>query len=161
MNETKHGTTFESEQNMKSILTWKENMHFEAQAAGHNVDMDAKAPIGKGSAQTPKELVLAGLGGCTAMDVMALMKKHKQPVQSFEVEVDVATSTGGSPMVFTKADIYFRLGGEIDKNIALEAAHLSQTKYCGVSAMLLKAFPIEYHVFVNGEKVGSGFSKFE
>lgn len=146
---------------MKSVLTWKEHMAFEAVASNHTVLMDAKTPIGKGSAQTPKELVINGLGGCTAMDVMAYLKKHKQTVSSFEVEVDVATSTGGSPMVFTKADIYFRLNGTVDPNLALESAKLSQTKFCGVSAMLVKAFPIEYHVYVNNEKIGSGFSKFD
>ncbi|MBK7961728.1 MAG: OsmC family protein [Bdellovibrionales bacterium] len=121
--------------------------------------MDQKPPR-PGSRNDPKEMVLAGLGGCTAMDVIALLKKHKQTVTSFEVEVDVATSTGGNPMVFTKADIYFRLAGEVDPAIALESVHLSQTKYCGVSAMLAKAFPISYHVLVNGAEVGSGVAAF-
>jgi putative redox protein len=145
---------------MKTILTWQEKMSFSAVADGQTVLMDAKAPLGQGRAMTPKEMVLAGLGGCTAMDVIALLKKHKQTVTSFEVEVDVATSTGGNPMVFTKADIYFRLAGEVDPAIALESVHLSQTKYCGVSAMLAKAFPISYHVLVNGAEIGSGVAAF-
>jgi putative redox protein len=145
---------------IQSILTWKENMLFEAESAGWKVPMDAKKPIGKEQAMTPKELVVAGLGGCTAMDVVALMKKQKQPLTSFEVAVDVETSTGGNPMVFTKADITFKLTGAVDPALALEAVRLSQTKYCGVSAMLVKAFPIEYHVLVNGENVGSGKSDF-
>jgi putative redox protein len=113
---------------MKAILTWQEKMTFSAVADGQTVLMDAKAPLGQGRAMTPKEMILAGLGGCTAMDVIALMKKHKQSVTSFEVEVDVATSTGGSPMVFTKADIFFRLAGEVDPAIALESVHLSQNQ---------------------------------
>ena len=79
---------------MKSVLNWTEGMKFTAASDNHSVDMDAKSPIGKGSAITPKELILAGLGGCTAMDVIALMRKHKQEVQSFEVEVDAPTIKG-------------------------------------------------------------------
>ena len=145
---------------MKSVLTWKEGMFFQAVSEGLSVDMDAKAPIGKSLAPTPKELVIAGLGGCTAMDVIALLKKHKQAETGFEIEVDVGTSTGKTPVVFTKAYIYFRISGEVDKAIALDAVKLSQTKYCGVSAMLSKVFPIEYHVIVNGEPVGSGTASF-
>lgn len=146
---------------MKSVLNWKQNMEFEANAGGYTVQMDAKAPIGKGTAQTPKELVIAGLGGCTAMDVVAYLKKHKQLPTQFEVELDVPTSSGGYPVVFTKADIYFKLTGTIEPSLALEAVKLSQTKYCGVSAMLAKAFPIEYHVILNGENIGSGLSAFD
>lgn len=145
---------------MKTVLNWKERMAFSAIADGNNVMMDAKAPLGQGQAMTPKELVVAGLGGCTAMDVIALLKKHKQVVNSMEVEVEVATSVGTNPMVFTHADVEFRIAGEVDPAIALESVRLSQTKYCGVSAMLVKAFPINYHVFVNGEKIGSGAAAF-
>ena len=63
-------------------------------------------------------------------------------------------------MVFTKADIWFRITGTVEPAIAVDAARLSQTKYCGVSAMLSKAFPIEYHVMINGEKVGGGMAEF-
>jgi putative redox protein len=145
---------------MKSILTWKEGMEFEAIADGKSIQMDAKAPIGKSKAMTPKELVISGLGGCTAMDVVALLKKHKQTYEKFEVSVDVTSSTGGSPMVFTAAQITFNLYGNVDKNIYLEAVKLSQTKYCGVSKMLLKAFPIKYEVRLNEQSIGEGVSDF-
>ena len=145
---------------MKAVLNWNEKMNFTALADGHSVSMDAKSPIGQGLAMTPKDLVVVGLGGCTAMDVIALMKKHKQIVNSFQVEVEVETSTGKTPMVFTKADIYFRLEGSLDEAIVLESVRLSQTKYCGVSAMMAKAFPITYHVYINGKDVGTGQADF-
>lgn len=145
---------------MKSVLNWKNDMLFTAQSDTNTVSMDAKAPIGKGLAMTPKELVITGLGGCTAMDVIALMKKHKQTVTGFRVDVDVEPSSGPHPHVFTKADITFSLEGQIDAAIAVEAVRLSQTKFCGVSAMLAKAFPISYKVIVNGENVGSGEAQF-
>lgn len=145
---------------MKTVLTWTGNMTMEAAAEGHSVPMDAKKPIGGGSAQTPKELVAAGLGGCTAMDVLALMKKHKQPLETFTLDVDIETSSGGSPVVFTKAVLTFKAEGAVDPARLLEAVELSQTKYCGVSAMLAKAFPISYVVVLNGQEVGRGVAAF-
>lgn len=145
---------------MKTILKWTNKMAFEATADGHTVQMDAKAPIGSGSAMTPKELVAVGLGGCTAMDVIALLKKHKQDFKDFQVDVDIETSTGVQPMVFTQATVTFLATGNIDKTIYVEAARLSQTKFCGVSAMLAKAFPIHYVVMLNNEKIGEGMAEF-
>ena len=88
------------------------------------------------------------------MDVIALMKKYKQPVESFEVETDVEKSNGVYPEVFTGALLTFRFKGMLDASKVVEAVTLSQTKYCGVSAMLSKAFPIQYQIEINGEKVG-------
>ena len=146
---------------MKSVLNWTGAMKFEATSDDKTVAMDAKAPIGAGSAQTPKELVLAGLGGCTAMDVVALLKKHKQQLDSLEIAVEVETSKSGQPSVFTHALISFNATGRIEPKILLESVQLSQTKYCGVSAMLSRAFPIEYVVNLNGEELGRGKAKFE
>ena len=150
----------ETEKHMKSMVKWSHDMLFEAQSAGNVVHMDASPPIGKGAAQTPKELVAAGLGGCTAMDVIALLKKHKQPFEGLEVEVDIETTQKGHPAVFIRAMIAFRAAGAIDPTILLEAVRLSQTKYCGVSAMLSKAIPIEYSVTLNNEEIGRGKAEF-
>lgn len=146
---------------MKNKLKWAGNMKFESTAGANTVVMDAKAPIGKDSGQTPKELVAAGLGGCTAMDVVAMLKKHRQPLESLEVDVDIEVSKGGHPTLFTHALITFRAIGPVDPQILLEAVHLSQTQYCGVSAMLAKAFPIEYVVMLNNEEIGTGHANFE
>ena len=131
---------------MQLQSSWKSGMKFEANADGKTALMDAKAPIGKGEAMTPKELVAAGLVGCTAMDVIALLKKHKQPVTALTVDADIETSTGQQPAVFTSALLTFRATGEISAEILLDAVHLSQTKYCGVRAMLSRVFPIRYTV---------------
>ena len=145
---------------MKSVLKWTEGMQFEATAEGRTVLMDAKAPIGKSQHMTPKELVATGLGGCTAMDVIALLKKHKQAYTNFEVAVDITMSTGSYPTVFTHTELTFTATGEVDAKILLEAVHLSQTKYCGVSAMILKACPIHYTVVLNNETIGEGNAAF-
>lgn len=140
---------------MKVVTQWTEKMQFVASADGHDVKMDTKAPIGSDTALTPKQLVVAGLAGCTAMDVIALMKKHKQAVESFEIEAEVEKSSGGYPEVFTGALLVFRLKGQLDEAKVIEAVTLSQTKYCGVSAMLAKAFPIRYRIEINGKPVGN------
>ena len=145
---------------MKLVSTWKEKMLFTAEAGGQSALMDAKPPIGTGAALTPKELLAAAACGCTGMDVIALLRKHKQPVEDFEIEADVATSAGGNPVVFDGMTLTYRLGGPVDPARALEAVTLSQTKYCGVGAMLAKAFPIRYEVFLNGEKIGAGTANF-
>jgi putative redox protein len=139
---------------MKVVTKWTEKMQFVASADGHEARMDTKAPIGSDTALTPKQLVVAGLAGCTAMDVIALMKKHKQTVESFEIEADVEKSSGGYPEVFTGASLVFRLQGALDEAKVIEAVTLSQTKYCGVSAMLAKAFPIRYRIEINGKPAG-------
>jgi putative redox protein len=146
---------------MKLTLNWIEGMEFEAESDDHNVLIDAKSPIGKNKAMTPKELVVVGLGGCTAMDVIALLKKHHQNHEKFNVEVETLSSTGVHPSVFTEGTVIFNLTGNVDKNIYLEAVRLSQTKYCGVSKMLSKAFPIKYIVKLNNEIIGEGKAEFE
>ena len=145
---------------MKLNCNWKEKMVFSAAAAGNQVSMDAKSPIGGGTAMTPKELVIAGLCGCTAMDVVALMKKYRQNLESFDIEADVSATEKGHPSVFTEAKLVFKFKGAVEPAKALEAVKLSQTQYCGVSAMLAKAFPIRYTVEVNGEVVGAGQAAF-
>lgn len=146
---------------MKMNCKWNEKMVFNAAAGGNQVTMDAKAPIGGGTAMTPKELVVAGLCGCTAMDVVALMKKYRQNLESFDIEADVSATESGHPAVFTEAKMVFKFKGAVEPAKAIEAVQLSQTKYCGVSAMLAKAFPIHYTIEVNGEVVGSGQASFQ
>ena len=146
---------------MKTAVVWKSGMEFDGQVDGHVVPMDAKAPLGKGAAATPKELVAIGLAGCTAMDVIALLKKYKQWPESFHIDVDVTTSVGEHPAIFEKANLNFIVDGSVSPEKLNDAVKLSQTKYCGVSAMLAKAFLIEYRVILNGELIGSGVAEFE
>jgi putative redox protein len=146
---------------MKMQLDWTEKMHFLAKSEGQEVGMDAKAPIGQGRGMTPKQLLLSGLVGCTAMDVAAWMRKHRQELRAFRITADVETSDPKvHPAVFTAVKLQFWLEGEIDSHIAIEGVRLSQTQYCGVSAMLSKAFPIRYEVYVNNELKAEGEAQF-
>lgn len=144
---------------MKLSIQWNQNMEFISSNDKGKVVMDAKSPIGKGNGFSPKELVVMGLAGCTAMDVIALMKKHKQDVSSFDVGMDVLT-TPGQPSVFSHATIHFIMRGNVDRTKLIEAVELSQTQYCGVSAMLVKAFPIEYRITLNNEDIATGKARF-
>lgn len=145
---------------MKITTRWDQKMTFTASDGAHSARMDTRSPVGSDSALSPKQLVVAGLAGCTAMDVVALLKKHQQPIESFEVDTEVEKSAGGYPEVFTSAFLTFRLQGAIEPGRVLEAVTLSQTRYCGVSAMLSKVFPIRYRIELNGQSIGEGAAQF-
>jgi putative redox protein len=146
---------------MNIELTWNGKMQFTAAAGGHEVVVDARAPIGAGTGMAPKELLLAAVASCTAMDVAALLRKHKQNVMRLDVHADGTLSEGGYPMVFTTIKLVFDIGGTVDPAVALEAVRASQTRFCGVSAMLSKALPITYEVRVGGAVAGTGQAHFD
>ncbi len=146
---------------MKVDLVWSENMRFEARAGDHRVSVDARPPIGRNQGMAPKELLLSALASCTAMDVVALLGKHKQKLERFSVSVDAPLSEGGHPKRFTRADLVFDVHGQIDAAILLASVKASQTTFCGVSAMLSRAFPIGYRVMLNGTSVGGGEASFD
>lgn len=135
-------------------------MKFVAESGGQRIAMDAKAPIGKGEGPTPKELVAIGLAGCTAMDVIALMRKHRQPIESLEVLTIAHTREGGYPASFASFELVFVVRGQVNRDTLLESVRLSQTKYCGVSATLAASAPISYRVELNGEAIGGGTAQF-
>jgi putative redox protein len=145
---------------MKIELTWSEKMVFHAQAGEHRVSVDARPPLGSNQGMSPKELLLSALASCTAMDVAALLKKHKQKLERFRVTAEAPVSEGGHPKHFTRADLVFEAEGEIDSKVLLESVRLSQTAFCGVSAMLSRAFPIAYSVVLNGVQIGTGQAEF-
>jgi putative redox protein len=141
-------------------LTWNGQMGFTARAGAHSAELDARPPIGAGKAMTPKDLLLAALAGCTAMDVVGLLRKHKQQLERFTVRVEATPYEGDHPKVFTEARLVFELTGAVDPQVALDVVHASQTQFCSVSAMLSKALPIHYTVFVNGNPAGAGSARF-
>ena len=145
---------------MKLRSVWGEKMHFVAEVDNHSIAMDAKPPIGDDTAITPKQMLVAAICGCTGMDVVALLKKHKQPLSKFEIEADASLTEGTNPVIFKDVQLVFKLEGPLEKERVLEAITLSQTKYCSVSAMLSKSFPIHYSVQLNSESIGAGSAKF-
>lgn len=145
---------------MNAKVEWKNGMAFTAESGGFTYTMDAHKPIGSETGATPKEFVAMGLCGCTAMDVASLLKKHKQTLKSMNISVDIEQTSGVHPAVFKSVLMKFDVHGEITPEILKEAVHLSQTKFCGVSAMIDKTAPIQYQIFLNGNLIGEGQSAF-
>lgn len=107
--------------------------------SGHVVVMDdADGHTGA----KPIELALLALGGCTAFDVINILRKKRQRVTGYEVEVR-AEQRAEPPAIFTRVEIKHRLRGQIDPEAVKAAIHLSESKYCSVGAMISKTAPIE------------------
>ena len=145
---------------MKIKTVWAEKMRFTSEIENHMVSMDTKPPIGEDTAITPKQMLVAAICGCTGMDVVALLKKYHQPLSKFEIEAEATVTEGSHPIVFKMVQLVFKIEGTLEKEKVLEAITLSQTKYCSVSAMLSKAFPIQYTVQLNSEVIGTGIAQF-
>ena len=110
---------------------------------GHPIAMDGDPPDGDGSAAGPKEALLAALAGCTAMDVAAILRKKRQAVTTYEIEVS-AESASEHPKVFTTIALEHRVAGDADPEAVRRSIELSSTRYCPVNAMLSKAVAIEH-----------------
>ena len=104
--------------------------------SGYELDMSGQAsPAGV----SPMELIVAGLAGCTGMDVISILQKKRQKVSGLTIEV-VGQRSDDHPMVYTDIEIVYMVQGEeIDPAAVDRAIELSQTKYCSVSAMLQQA----------------------
>jgi len=119
----------------------------------HPVIMDADVLTG-GSNQGPRpmELVLMGLGGCTAMDVLSILQKKRVVLDDFEMHIEAERSEE-HPKVFTDIRIQFVFYGDAIPKEAVEwAIELSETKYCSASAMLKKTARITTEYEIRGAK---------
>ena len=131
---------------MKSTIKLVDNMQFTATAdSGHEVIMDAPPSVGgNNTGSKPSELLLMGFGGCTGMDVISILRKKKQDVTSFEMNVNGETSES-HPRKFTDIHIeYVVTGKDISENAVKSAIDLSLEKYCLVGATIGKAAKITH-----------------
>jgi putative redox protein len=94
------------------------------------------------SGPKPMEFALLALGGCTAFDVIGILRKKRQTVTGYEIELR-ADQNPEPPTYFTRIEIKHRLRGKIDPEAVKAAIHLSETKYCAVGAMISKTAKIE------------------
>jgi putative redox protein len=115
--------------------------------SGHLVTMDgAAAGGGNDLAPRPMEMVLVGTGGCTAYDVVLILKRGRHDVRGCEVEV-TAERAEQDPKVFTRIEMKFTVRGRNLKRDAVErAVQLSHEKYCSATAMLAKTAEISHRV---------------
>jgi putative redox protein len=143
---------------MKAIVNWQQNMTFIGTAnSGFPVKMDAdESAGGNNEGVRPMELLMLGLAGCTAMDVISILRKKRQAVTQFDVRVDAQRAVE-HPKVFTKAVItYVIIGNHIEETAVLRAIELSATKYCPAHFMLGQVFPIELHYEVYEDEGAGG-----
>jgi putative redox protein len=122
---------------------WVDGMAFECEISGHKVTIDAVPEVGgKDLGPRPKALMLASLGGCTAMDVISILKKMRVEVKDLNVIVE-GDLTDEHPKHFYKMHVVYEVTG---KNLPIDkikkAVNLSEERYCGVSAVYNKAMEI-------------------
>ena len=107
--------------------------------SGHGIVMDAGL---EKAANSPMELVLIALCGCTASDVVGILRKKREPFTSLEVRAS-GERTETFPKVYTLIRLTYRVEGKVTHKAMEDAVRLSKEKYCSVSAMLQKSAKLE------------------
>lgn len=136
--------------NHTSQVTWQDGMAFDIEVDGHRLTVDAEEQFGgKDRGPRPKPLVLSSLGGCTAMDVVSILKKMRVSFDSFSVVVDGVLAEE-HPKVYRSIRLTYTFTGEaLDRDKIERAVELSQTRYCGVTAMLQFTTDITHEIKLN------------
>lgn len=135
---------------MKARIKWVENRIFVGQSGtGHSIVLGSGGgPDGGSIAPSPMELVLIGLGGCSAFDVVHILEKGRERVEDCVVELD-ADRAETEPRVFTRVHLrYVVTGRGLDRAKVERAVQLSADKYCSASAMIAKTAEMTYEVEV-------------
>jgi len=134
-----------------NIKRLDDNFHMEASNDdGNTISMDGSPEIGgQGKGMRPTQLLLAAVGGCSAIDVIMILKKQKQEITSFEVEVDGEREKVEEYSLFRDICLHFKISGKVDQDKAERAVKLSLDKYCSVSKTLEPTAKITFKVSIN------------
>jgi putative redox protein len=128
---------------IEAAVSWTENELFSGSASsGHAIVIDAGK---EKTANSPMELVLIALCGCTASDVVGILRKKREPLTGLEVKAR-GERADGYPAVYTAIHLTYMVRGEVAKKSMEDAVRLSKEKYCSVSAMLEKTAKITYTI---------------
>ena len=118
---------------------WTDNERYLGEATSrHAIVMDTAK---EKTASSPMELVLIALCGCTASDVVGILRKKREPFTSLEVSA-TGERAEGYPAVYTEINLVYRIAGRVSRKAVEDAVKLSHEKYCSVSAMLEKTAKI-------------------
>ena len=133
----------------KINTVWRDNMAFEAEVNGFKIMLDAEEAVGgQNLGPRPKALSLVSLGGCTAMDVISILRKMRIEPSYFNVEVE-GELTDEHPKYYHSINIrYIVRGDDLPMDKLEKAVSLSQDRYCGVNAMLSKAATITHEIVI-------------
>jgi putative redox protein len=128
---------------IEASVNWTDKDRYVGEATSrHSIVMDTAS---EKSANTPMELVLLGLCGCTASDVVGILRKKREKFTGLEVRAK-AERAEGYPAVYTTIHLTYVIRGEVSKKAMEDAVRLSKEKYCSVSAMLEKTAKITYTI---------------
>lgn len=106
---------------------------------GHTVKIDASPEAGGVNyGVRPMQLLLMGLGGCSGIDIVSILRKQRQPLEGFEIKIEGEREAGIDPSLWKEINIVFQLKGNIDPDKAEKACALSMDKYCSVAQTLRK-----------------------
>jgi putative redox protein len=141
---------------MKARVKWLENVSFVAETgSGHAIVLDgAPEAGGRNLGMRPMEMVLAGAAGCTAFDVVWILRRARQPVTDCVVDAE-AERASEEPKVFTRIHLRYAVAGRgLDPKQVERAVKLSKEKYCSATIMLARTAEITYEVtIVEGDRV--------
>ncbi|NNV57777.1 OsmC family protein [Limnovirga soli] len=114
---------------------------FEAtDANGHTVRMDTSPEHGgENFGVRPMQMLLMGLGGCSAIDVISILKKQRQEVRDYKMVIKGEREAGKEPSLWVEIELEFHIYGDVEAGKAQRAVELSMEKYCSVSATLVKS----------------------
>ncbi|MBX7125201.1 MAG: OsmC family protein [Cyclobacteriaceae bacterium] len=120
--------------------------HFEASnEAGNTLHIDASPDIGgTNQGMRPMQLLLAGMGGCSGIDIVTILKKQRQPLRDIQIRVEGEREKDAVPSLFVSVHTHYKLFGNIDPEQARKAVSLSVEKYCSVAKTLEKTATITY-----------------
>jgi len=128
---------------IEASVNWTDKDRFVGSASSrHSIVMDAGA---EKTANSPMELVLLALCGCTASDVVGILRKKREPFTGLEVRAE-AERADGYPAVYTSIHLTYLVRGQVSKKAVEDAVRLSKEKYCSVSAMLEKTAKTTYTI---------------
>jgi putative redox protein len=123
-----------------------DGMRFQAASgSGHSIVLDSGAGDG---GMRPAELVPVALAGCTAFDVISILRKKRQPVTRYEVRATGTQRDDPQPAIFTRIDVLHIVEGEVDVAAVRRAIELSATKYCSVGSTLATGETEIHHAYL-------------
>ena len=125
--------------------------HFEAvNEQGNTLNLDANPAIGgENQGFRPMEAVLAALGGCSAIDMISILKKQKEPVEDVQISINGKRFEGREPSLFETIDIEFHVFGAVNEAKIQRALQLTFDKYCSVAQILNKTAKINFSYKLN------------
>ena len=130
---------------MQATVKWSGQMQFAGTGnSGHSVLMDGDTKAGN----SPMELVLIALCGCTAYDVVSILQKKRESFTAVEVIAE-AEKAPDPPRVFRDIKLQYRIAGNVARKAVEDAVRLSEEKYCSVAAMLNKTARITYEIHLD------------